>query len=170
MSQHQAGDRTSDREQHPPRRGGGIGALTLAQFFVGGLVLFVAAMILLISSTAEAYDGIGTIIGWNMGALFLAVSSMIAAMIVGLPLRLVPALRSRWLANGGITVAGAGLGFVACAIIIAIAPMAAETDEWRTPVGRDTNLWALLTAWALFAISVAHFVWPSQWRRRARCR
>ncbi|WP_205791559.1 DUF4259 domain-containing protein [Microbacterium sulfonylureivorans] len=149
-----------------PPRGGTLVVLAVVQFFVGGLVLFVAA-VMLIFGAATYYDGMLSLIGWVVAAVFVAVVSMIGAFVIGLPVRLVPAVRSRWLAHGELTVAGVVLGFVGCVIIIAVAPMSTATDELGTYEVRDTNGWVLLAAWSLFAISVAHFVLPLRWTRRA---
>jgi len=127
-------------------------------------VLFVAAVVLMMAAPATSeYDGVMSIISVGVTAVVIAVLSMIAAMCVRLPLRLVPALRSRWLANGEMTVAGAGLGLIVCAAVIAA--MATNSGEGEALAGSGT-LFAVLTAgWALLAISVAHFVWPARWKR-----
>ena len=90
---------------------------------------------------------------------------MVAAFVAGLPVRLVATLRSRWLANGELTVAGAVIGLSACWLLMALAPVTTVTDELGSHQARMPILWALLAAWALFAFSVAHFVWPRRWRR-----
>lgn len=135
--------------------------MALAQFFLGGLFLYVAAEIFLISAPGDTeYDGVVTLIGWAIVGVSVAVPSMIVAMIVGLPLRLVPRLRARWLANGEITVAGVVVGFVLCAIATPPASLGGESGGWS-----DAAWWVLLASWALLAISVAHFVWPARWLR-----
>ena len=91
---------------------------------------------------------------------------MVIALLVGLPLRLVPSLRSRWLANGELTVAGVLLGFVAIEIVIATAPVSTILDELGPYEARDVNGWPLLIAWSLFAFSIAHFIWPLRWISR----
>lgn len=147
-----------------PRREPAVGALTLVQFFVGGFALFVASGVLMMfAPTASEYDGIMSVIGVGITAVIIAVPSMIAAMLVGLPVRLVPALRSRWLANGELTVAGAALGIVMCAA--AIAAMATNSVERGVLSGSDSLLWLLIAGWTLLTISVAHFVWPARWKR-----
>lgn len=153
----------SDDERHPPRQRDPLWALTLIQFSLGGLVLFLSAAGLEVSLAANsAYDGGLTLIGWFIGALLIALSSMIAAMLVGLPLRLVPALRARWLAHGEGTLAGAALGIVACTVASRI--VGSKADAWGTSSeGPDVSVCVLVVGWALFAISVAHFVWPSRW-------
>jgi hypothetical protein len=79
---------------------------------------------------------------------------------VGLPHRLVHPLRSRWLANGELTVAGVLLGFVAIEIVLAVAPVSTLVDELASYEARDVHSRALLIAWSLFVFSIAHFVWP----------
>jgi hypothetical protein len=79
----------------------------------------------------------------------------------------VPSLRSRWLANGELTIAGVVLGFLATEIVIAAAPVSTVVDEFGPYEARDVNELALLIAWSLFAFSIAHLVWPLRWTRRA---
>ncbi|QEA29566.1 hypothetical protein FGL91_13985 [Microbacterium sp. CBA3102] len=141
--------------------------LTIAQFFVGGFVLFVAAVIVgtgMIASGAggNEYDGAMSLIGIVFSGVLVAAPSMVLAMVIGLPIRLVPALRSRWLANGAITVAGAVVGFIA--LIGITAALAVSPGEGGASAA--AVLWGLLAiAWGVFALSVAHFVWPVQWLR-----
>ncbi|EXJ50414.1 MAG: hypothetical protein BGN98_08970 [Microbacterium sp. 69-7] len=101
-------------------------------FFAGGAVLFAAALALIFGS-AMSYDGILSLIGWPILALIVAVVSIIAAMVLGLPIRLIPSLRSWWRSHGYLA---------------------------RGPDG-----WALLAAWSIFSISVAHVVWPTRGAR-----
>jgi hypothetical protein len=162
VSDQQPERQLSDGGRRTPRHEDAIGLLSVVQFFLGGLVLFVVAFTLL-GAAATSYDGGLSAIGYAFEALGIAVVSMVVAFLIGLPLRMVPELRTRWLANGELTLAGAALGFVVCVIVIIAAPTVAMTDEIGTYTARDTSNWALLAAWALFAMSVAHFVWPSRW-------
>ncbi|MFJ2552612.1 hypothetical protein [Microbacterium sp. NPDC087591] len=136
------------------------------EFFAGGMVLFVTAIVLMVEiPSAAQYDGIVSLIGWGIAAVVISVASMIVAMVIGLPVRLAPRLRSRWLANGEITIAGAAVGLVSCLAIVA----SMETpDASETSGAPDPLMWALLVARALFAISIAHFVWPMRWTTRVR--
>ena len=148
-----------------PFRGEALGLLMVIQFFVGGFVLFAVAIGLMVG-WATWYDGALSLFGWTIGAVWIAVTSMGISLLVGLPLRLVPALRAGWLANGELTIAGALLGFVASEFVIASAPVSTVVDELGPYEMRDVNGWALFVAWSLFAFSVAHFVWPLRWTPR----
>ncbi|WEK59796.1 MAG: hypothetical protein P0Y60_10500 [Candidatus Microbacterium colombiense] len=132
-------------------RGEGILTRTVVQFFVGGLAVFTAAFFLLASIPRSEYDGIATLTGWAVVAVVIAVPSMIGAMIIGMPLRLAPAWRSLWLAHGEITVVGVILGMGACV---------------AGAVTGQAGFGALIAGWVLLTFSIAHFVWPSRWRRR----
>lgn len=140
------------------------GARAAIQFFLGGAVLFLAALTLIGASTS-AYDGVVSLLAYGVMAVVIAVVSMIGAFAAGLPMRLVAKLRSRWLANGELTMAGAVIGFSACCLLMAFAPVTIVTDELGSYQVREPIGWALIAAWALFAFSVAHFVWPRRWRR-----
>jgi hypothetical protein len=147
-----------------PPYGEAIGTLTMIQFFVGGFVLFVAAMGLMVG-WATWYDGALSLIGWTVGAVWIALASMAVSLVIGLPLRLAPGLRRRWLANGELTIGGAVLGFLATEIVIATAPVSTVVDDLGPYQARDVNGWALFIAWSIFAFSIAHFVWPLRWTR-----
>jgi len=119
-----------DRSRRLPPHGEAIGLLTVIQFFLGGFVLFATAIGLMVG-WATWYDGMLSLIGWTIGAVSIAVTSMVVALLVGLPLRLVPTLRSRWLANGELTIAGVVLGFLATEIVIAAAPVSTVLNGRR---------------------------------------
>lgn len=140
------------------------GTRAALQFFLGGAVLFLAALIL-ISASSSAYDGVVSLLGYGVMAVVIALVSMVGAFAIGLPMRLVGNLRSRWLAHGELTMAGAVLGFTACCLLMAFAPVTTVTDELGSYQVREPFGWALFAAWVLFAFSVAHFVWPRRWRR-----
>ncbi len=144
----------------------GVFALTVIQFFAGGAALFAAALLLIVGS-AVSYNGGLTLIGWPILAVIIAVISMIAAMLVGLPIRLIPTLRTWWRSHGIVTLIGVVLGLTACIIILATAPIVLAHDEDGAYMARNPNWWVLLSAWSVFAISIAHFVWPTGHARRA---
>ncbi|PJI54808.1 hypothetical protein CTI14_11160 [Methylobacterium radiotolerans] len=93
------------------KRGGFRGAdestasLILSQFFVGGFFLFIVAFFLALGA-ADEYDGVTSFIAASIIAVVLSVVSIVTALVIGLPLRLVSALRARWLAHGEITSSG----------------------------------------------------------------
>lgn len=145
--------------------GDALVTLTVMQFFLGGAVLFATALAIVVAATTD-YDSILSVVGWPIAALAISFSSMVIALLVGLPLRLVPALRARWLAHGEWTVAGVIIGLASTIVIIAAAPMITVVDETGIYEARDITWWAQLGAWFLFAFSIAHFVWPLKWARR----
>ena len=120
---------------------------------------------MLVSPSTQEYDGAMTLIAWSIVGVMIAVPSTIGALIIGLPLRLIPAIRLRWLVNGEITVVGAVLGFIASAVLVASGVTAYAL---ATPDGSYASLWLLCAAWVVFTVSVAHFVWPARWRRTER--
>ncbi|WP_338566069.1 hypothetical protein [Microbacterium paraoxydans] len=144
------------------KRGGFRGAddstasLILGQFFVGGFFLFIVAFFLALGAVEE-YDGVTSFIGASIIAVVLSVVSMITALVIGLPLRLVSALRARWLAHGEITVVGVVVGLSACIVSVMLAGGSG---------GAALPWWAFVVSWTVLAFSVAHFVWPG--RRRPR--
>jgi hypothetical protein len=139
--------------------------LTLLHFFIGGFALQVAAF-WLFAGASTFYDGGLTTAGTLVSAVVIALASVIAAMAVGLPVRLVPGIRSQWIANGEVTVVGAVLGLLGCIVVMAVAPVHTVTDELGAYAVRDYNGWALLAAWCVLTLSVAHFVWPRRWLRK----
>ncbi|MEE6389887.1 MULTISPECIES: hypothetical protein [Microbacterium] len=144
------------------KRGGFRGAddstasLILGQFFVGGFFLFIVAFFLALGA-ADEYDGVTSFIGASIIAVVLSVVSMVAALVIGLPLRLVSALRARWLAHGEITVLGVIVGLGACIVsVVLVGGSGGAALPW----------WVFIVSWTVLAFSVAHFVWPG--RRRPR--
>ncbi|WP_197462120.1 hypothetical protein [Microbacterium sp. CH1] len=96
-------------------------------------------------------------IGASIIAVVLSVVSMITALVIGLPLRLVSALRARWLAHGEITVVGVVVGLGACIVSVVLAGGSG---------GAALPWWAFFVSWTVLAFSVAHFVWPGRGRPR----
>ncbi|MEZ7755091.1 hypothetical protein O5Y58_06205 [Microbacterium paraoxydans] len=144
------------------KRGGLRGAddstasLILGQFFVGGFFLFIVAFFLALG-VAEEYDGVTSFVGASIIAVVLSVVSMVTALVIGLPLRLVSALRARWLAHGEITVVGVVVGLGACIVSVMLAGGSG---------GAALPWWAFVVSWTVLAFSVAHFVWPGRGRPR----
>ncbi|MCT1394488.1 hypothetical protein M4D51_01970 [Microbacterium sp. p3-SID338] len=140
------------------KRGGFRGAddstasLILGQFFVGGFFLFMVAFFLALG-VAEEYDGVTSFVGASIIAVVLSVVSMITALVIGLPLRLVSALRARWLAHGEVTVLGVVVGLGACIVSVVLAGGSG---------GAALPWWAFVVSWTVLAFSVAHFVWPGR--------
>ncbi|MDQ4213814.1 hypothetical protein [Microbacterium capsulatum] len=143
-------------------------ALLLTQFFAGGLVLFVAALLVISETAQSSYDGGTSAIGWAITAVTGALASMIVALAVGVPLRIVSTLTKWWLRNGEVTLAGALVGAAACWFVVATSPVETLVDNLGTYTTHLPNPWALGAAWALFTLSIAHFVWPARWKRHAR--
>lgn len=140
------------------------GARAENQFFLGGAVLSLVALVF-IGASAWSYDGALSVVLYAVAAVVIGVVSTVGSFAIGLPLRLVAKLRSVWLANGELTIAGIVIGFAACCLLIAFAPIAVITDEFGSHQVREPILWALVASWVLFAFSVVHFVWPQRWRR-----
>lgn len=143
------------------KRGGFRGAddstasLILGQFFVGGFFLFIVAFFLALG-VAEEYDGVTSFTGASIIAVVLSVVSIVTALVIGLPLRLVSALRARWLAHGELTVVGVVVGLGACIVSVVLASVSGRAAlAW----------WVFVISWSVLAFSVAHFVWPRRRRR-----
>lgn len=143
------------------KRGGFRGAdestasLILSQFFVGGFFLFIVAFFLALGA-ADEYDGVTSFIAASIIAVVLSVVSIVTALVIGLPLRLVSTLRARWLAHGEITVLGVVVGLGACIVSVVLAGGSG---------GAALPWWAFVISWSVLAFSVAHFVWPGRRRQ-----
>lgn len=138
--------------------------LTLATMFATGLAVCVIA---------GPYDGLLTVIGWLFWSAVFAVVTTGAVLVLGLPLRLVPQLRSWWSGNGEFTLLGALVGALLVAgSFLAGSPETVSVNGVDLPVFQP--LWALLLGgWTLLAFSCAHVRWPRRWtraiqRRRSR--
>lgn len=149
----------------PPRRpgvppwGDQWGVLTLVNFFAGGAALWATAAVCLVAMSTE-YDGIVTIIAIVVVPLLVAVPSALIALVVGLPVRLIPAARRWWLAHGEVTAIGAATGFVV--LFVGVWVITASGSQPSAP-----GLPILLVGWGIFCLSAINFVWPQRWRRAA---
>lgn len=133
------------------------GVLTVLNFFVGGTALWAMAAACIAAMMTE-YDGIVTMIGMVVVPVLLAVPSALTALVVGLPVRLIPVARRWWLAHGEVTVIGTAAGFVV--LLVGVCVIAASGPGSSTP-----GMPILLVGWGLFCLSVIHVVWPRRWRR-----
>lgn len=140
------------------------------QFFIGGAVLFVVAAVVGTATATTEYDGGLSAVGWLFSAVFISLLSIGAAFAIGAPLRVAPQWTRWWLSHGAISVVGVLVGLVGCAVCLVSAPVQTLTGQFGPFAVRDVNWWALGVAWAVLAFSVAHFVWPASWSRRARRR
>lgn len=134
---------------------------TLAVTFATGLVVCVAS---------GPYDDLLTVIGWLFWSAVFAVVTTVAVLVVGLPLRLVPRLRSWWRGNGEYTLLGALLG----TLLIASSFLAGHSetvsmDGVDLPVFQPQGV-PLLVGWIVLAFACAHVRWPRRWTRAIRAR
>lgn len=141
-----------------------------AQFFVGGAVLFVVAVVVGIATTTTEYDGGFSAMGWGIAAVLISLLSIGAAFAIGSPLRVVPRWTRWWLGHGELSVVGVLVGLAGCAICLVSAPVQMLIGQFGPLAVLDVNWWLLGIAWAVLAFSVAHFVWPARWSRRGRRR
>ena len=72
--------------------------LTLAVMFFAGLAVIVAAR--------SPYEDMLSVIGWLVWSVLAAIITTVVVLVLGLPIRLVPAARRWWRANGEFTLAG----------------------------------------------------------------
>ena len=135
--------------------------LTLALMFAIGLVVCVVS---------GPYDDLLTVVGWLFWSAVLAVVTTMAVLVVGLPLRLVPRLRSWWSCNGEYTLLGGGLGVLLIAgSFLAGHPDTVTMDGVDLPVFQPQG-GLLLAGWTALAFSCAHVRWPRTWTRAIRGR
>lgn len=140
------------------------------QFFVGGAVLFVVALVVGSATATTEYDGGLSALGWSVGAVVISLLSIGLAFAIGTPLRVVPRWTRWWLGNGELSVLGVLLGLAGCATSLATARVQTLTGDFGPHEVLETNVWVLGVSWAVLAFSVAHFVWPSRWRPGRRRR
>lgn len=130
--------------------------LTLATMLTVGLITCVIA---------GPYDGLLAVLGWLFWSAALAVLTTGVVLVLGLPLRLIPRLRTWWSDNGEYTLLGAlvGAGLIASSFL-AGSPDAVSVDGVDLPIFQPH--WMLLLAgWTVLAFSCAHVRWPRRWTR-----
>jgi cation transport ATPase len=137
--------------------------LTLAVMFLTGLGVIVAAH--------SPFEDMLSVIGWLVWSVLAAIITTAVVLVLGSPIRLVPAARRWWRANGEFMLAGALLG----AIVIGASFLFGQQTTIRGASSQDFELlmpngWALLAGWFLLSFSCAHLLWPRRWTTRFRRR
>lgn len=144
------------------------GGLTLlAQAVIASLVLMSVVIVVLVK-TVITYDGIVSFIAWGLAVTLLPAVAVCVAVVIGLPVRLIPAVRRWWISNGEISVAGvlAGYGLTFYAFLSGNEESGVEGGiHYRVDI---PNWDALLWGCCLLTFFITHLWIPARWRRRAR--
>jgi hypothetical protein len=127
------------------------------QMLISGAVLFVVGI--LIYMLSGTYDGIISIIGVPIITTIEAGALTIAAILVGLPLRLVPTMRAWWFAHPrlGLIIAGTGTATVIAAFIVGtIHRSASGGAEDATPLQPEPTI--LVAGLLALAVGLTHLL------------
>lgn len=128
----------------------------LIQTAIAGLVLVPTAFIVILSASADG--GGPESIGHLVGPPVMSVLTIGFVSLLGLPIRLVPALLTWWKAHSWIMVAAGVLGFVA--IMLSFSPDLAtirEVDvDGVTQESVEAVWWLTTLGWFVLAFSLVH--------------
>lgn len=149
------------RERYGSLRITRFGQLALAFAFLA------PSWIMLQVATMVDYDGIGVIIGLVLGGILVPAATISLAVMVGLPLRLIPPINRWWAGNGRIYVlmAAAGLALIASGYL-------KPTPETLGPNGIDYIASApdgglLMGGWCVLAFLLVNASLPLRWPTNA---
>jgi hypothetical protein len=95
-------------------------------------------------------------------ALIVWLATVVVAVIIGLPIRLVPPVRRWWIQHAYV----AFIGLVTGGALLVFAWAFSTIEQHEGYPQWVPNPWLLLSGWLLFAFSLTHLWWP----RRARAR
>jgi hypothetical protein len=95
-------------------------------------------------------------------ALIVWLATVVVAVIIGLPIRLVPPVRRWWIQHAYV----AFIGLVTGGALLVFAWAFSTIEQYEGYPQWVPNPWLLLSGWLLFAFSLTHLWWP----RRARAR
>ena len=144
-----------------------IGGLTLlAQAVIASLVLMSVVIVVLVK-TVITYDGIVSFIAWGLAVTILPAMAVCVAVVIGLPVRLIPAVRRWWIGNGEISVAGVLAGYGLTFYTFLSGKEESGIEEGIHYTVHTPNWDALLWGWCLLAFFITHLWIPARWRRRA---
>lgn len=153
----------------PSRRTPAWGSLPI-QFFGGGAILGTTISTLSLIGAGELYDGFLSLVGSAIVGATLAVPAMILAALLGLPLRIVPALRRWWMSTGSIValaLAVAGLAGILLSYILGT-EIFVTSDQAGVPEGyvRDPSPAWYFGSIAVAAVGLCHMMFPLPRKRR----
>lgn len=151
------GDSANVRRWAPPPWGSNGWILLLAQITGAGLVVPIVGAALLLSFCTE-YDGLVTLIGTVIVPVVIAIPSIAIALLLGLPVRFIPAWRRTWWAHGGATLVVTAAGLVVAIVGLGLSHAAVGAASTSL-----AGWWVLLAGWIFFCLGAVHFVWPKRW-------
>ncbi|MFB7888724.1 hypothetical protein ACFCZ3_11850 [Cellulosimicrobium cellulans] len=137
--------------------------LIVAQAAISVAVMFVAGLAVAVG--AGPYEDMLSVVGWLFWSALAALLTTMCVLLVGLPVRLIPRLRTWWMENGEFTLLGAGVGaaLVVVAFLVGHPDTVSDGDlELRV---FQPNGWLQLVGWLLLSFSCAHVRWPRRWTR-----
>ncbi|MDP9935610.1 hypothetical protein J2T11_001964 [Paenarthrobacter nicotinovorans] len=146
----------------PRERYGSVGMTKFSQLAIAFAFLAPSWIILQVQTMAD-YDGIGATIGLVLGGVLVPAATIALAVMVGLPLRLIPPINRWWAGNGRVYVlmAAAGLAPIASAYMN-------PTPEILRPNGIDhiastPDAGLLMGGWGVLAFLVVNASLPLRW-------
>ena len=142
--------------------------LIAAQAVISVAVMFVAGVA--VAACAGPYEDMLSLVGWVFWSALAAPLTTVCVLLLGLPIRLMPRLRSWWMDNGELTLLGAGLGAALVVVAFRIGHPGTVSDGDLELRVFQPNVLLLLVGWLLLSFSCAHVRLPRRWMRWIRRR
>ena len=149
----------------PRERYGSTGMMPVGQLAVAFAVL-APSWFILQTSLMVAYDGLLSMIGLVLASLLMPAVAIIAAVTVGLPLRLVPALNRWWAGNGRayISIAAIAVGLIAAGFVKTVRQRGEMDGIPYDALTPDATL--VCGGWFLLALLLVNASLPLRWTNR----
>lgn len=149
----------------PRTRHGGTGVAPFGQLALAFAMLAPSWGLIQMSLTV-AYDGLPSMVGLALGSLMVPVLTILAVVVLGVPVRLIPWASRRWSGNGRLYVAIAviGLGLMAAGSLVGVRQVGTENGIAYDTFTPEPSL--LYSGWFLLAFLLVNASLPIRWTRR----
>lgn len=131
-----------------------------------GLIIMTPLWIYIYFSLNFIYDGVLTILGFAVMTVLIPWVTVCSAALIGLPIRLIPALKRWWVTNGEVGLAGVviGYGLLAAGILSKHRETGVVDGVSYDVLSPDTGL--LFAGWLVLGFFIVNAWFPVRWYRR----
>ncbi|SDW58752.1 hypothetical protein SAMN04487912_103470 [Arthrobacter sp. cf158] len=147
----------------PAVRYGATGLAKPSQLALAFALLVPSWIVFTMAATSREYDGVGSFIGWILGGIIAPPFAILIAVVLGLPLRLVPWINRWWAGNGRIYLltAAAGLALIVAGYVKPVQESVTAGGTTSTAEIPDGGL--LFAGWFVIAVLLVNASLPLRW-------
>ncbi|WP_143054060.1 hypothetical protein [Arthrobacter sp. yr096] len=147
----------------PAVRYGATGLAKPSQLALAFALLAPSWIVFTMAATSREYDGVGSFIGWILGGIIAPPFAILIAVVLGLPLRLVPSINRWWAGNGRIYLltAAAGLALIVAGYVKPVQESVTAGGTTSTAEIPDGGL--LFAGWFVIAVLLVNASLPLRW-------